>query len=118
VETTSEEENVSTASRYPEHEKLSKVKDASQKCGEFLDWLRERYTLAQYHEHVEACYEPEYDDIPDSDPVLVCGTSTHILYAAPVVPTKLLAEFFEIDEVKLDVEKQTMLDDIRKAQRR
>lgn len=76
----------------PEHEKLHKVRDKSQVCGEFLDWLRDEkgFTLAT---------EDEY-----GDPIPVY-TST----------TKLLAEFFEIDLKVLEDEKEQMLRELRAA---
>ena len=93
-------------SEYPEHEKLEKVKDKSQACGEFLEWLTgaQGYTLGEYHEHVEECTQVGYK---------VCGMSSDVLYPAPTVTRKLLAEFFEIDEDKLDKEKRAMLDELR-----
>jgi hypothetical protein len=40
-----------SAEVYPEHEKLSKVSDKSQMCGEFLEWLRsERVHLMRWRE--------------------------------------------------------------------
>ena len=98
--------------RCPEHEKLEKVKEASQTIGEFLDWLKTtRGTqLSKLHKHDELCgriykwgegkdcglteehYQPDY-------------TSTH----------NLLAEYFGIDLQKLEQEKQAMLDELRKA---
>jgi hypothetical protein len=108
VEATSEEEDVSTDGKYPEHEKLAKVSALSQKCGEFVEWLQARYTFGQYHEHSSACQSPTG---------AACDTSTQRLYSAPINLRKLLAEFFEIDEDKLEEEKQSMLAGIRKVQR-
>lgn len=102
---------MSTEGKYPEHEKLSKVKEQSQKCGEFLDWLHERYVLGQHHKHVAECYE---DD--DGEDVNICAMSTSILYVASANTTKLLAEFFEIDEKKLEEEKLAMLAKLRAGQ--
>lgn len=77
------------APSYPEHEKLRAVADQSQACGEFFEWLTERYTLAQW-----------------------AGEKT--LYPASVNIRKLLAEFFQIDEERLEDEKLAMLAALRK----
>lgn len=77
-------------SDYPEHEKLKAVKDRSQACGEFLEWLaQQEYWLAEYD-----------DDYIDLHPIRI-----------PI--TRLLARFFEIDEEKLEAEKLQMLEAIR-----
>ena len=96
----------------PEHDKLAKVKAASQKCGEFLEWLKERYTLADSHTHNRGCTGAKYA----SHGALHCGLQQHELIPAQAVTTKLLAEFFEIDEAALENEKRAMLDEIRTAQ--
>lgn len=79
--------------KYPEHEKLLKVKDQSQVCGEFLDWLQGGgYHLGRYNEEGTRLYT---------------HTVPHL--------TKLLAEFFQIDQAKLEEEKRAMLDELRAA---
>ena len=96
---------------YPEHEKLRAVSEKSQACGEFLDWLlgEKHYTLGKYHEHTDDCW--------DNDGELTCRTSTEFMFPAPVPRiSKLLAEFFEISEDKLEAEKRAMLDEVRKNQ--
>jgi len=85
---------------FPEHDKLSTVKDKSQACGEFVEWLQQRYTFGEYHTHSKAC---------QSDDGSACGSSTRILYPASINVRRLLAEFFEIDETKLEDEKRAML---------
>ena len=76
---------------YPEHEKLKLIQDKSQLLHEFL---------------LEFCDEKgiflaEYNNRDDAMPVRR-------------VP-KLIAEFFEIDEVALENEKLAMIDVMRKA---
>lgn len=66
-------------SAYPEHDKLRKISDRSQACGEFLDWLEE---------------EKGWELPSHSKPAL-------------------LAEFFEIDQERLEDEKQAMLNELR-----
>lgn len=95
-------------SAYPEHDKLRAVKDQSQACGEFLDWLLgpQNYTIGEYHRHTEDCYD-------DGD--LICTSSTEFLFPVALPPTtKLLAKFFGIDEAKLEEEKRKMLAELRK----
>lgn len=95
---------------YPEHEKLRGLAGKNQTCGEFLEWLQQRYTIAEYHTHSVNCL--------DDGGYPVCGSSEKSLYTASLNIPKLLAEFFEIDESKLEQEKVAMLDDLRKAQKR
>lgn len=77
-------------SAYPEHEKLAVVQERSQACGEFLDWLvnERRLVVAEYGEYGLVAF---------------CGGTQ-----------KLLAEFFEIDERRLEEEKRAMLEEIRR----
>jgi hypothetical protein len=80
---------------YPEHEKLMAIADKSQICGEFLNWLisAKGFCLAQW-------------DINEG-----------LLYPAQQSTQRLLAEFFGIDQMKIDQEKQQMLDAIRRRER-
>lgn len=81
-------------SDYPEHDKQHKIINFSQKCGEFLEWLQEEkgLFLAIYGTRV---------------------TDADRLYIADPSVTRLLAEFFEIDQDKLEAEKRAMLDELR-----
>jgi uncharacterized protein with HEPN domain len=81
---------------YPEHERLSRIKDKSQIIGEFIEWLGEAkgYHIGQYR---------EYQDDPFFKEMIPIRTSTE----------KLLAEFFGIDLNKIEKEKLQMLDEIR-----
>jgi hypothetical protein len=79
---------------YPEHEKLTKVKDQSQLIGAFLDWLEQSgYTICEYSKKREEFF-PIHQSVQ-----------------------KWLAEYFDIDLEKLDAEKVSMLDKLRKAQK-
>ncbi len=79
---------------YPEHHKLSAVSERSQTCGEFLDWLlgEKGFVLAKYRGN------PRYE----------------VLYRENPNVTKLLAEYFLIDEEELEREKIAMLEELRK----
>jgi hypothetical protein len=94
---------------YSEHEKLHKIKDESQACGEFLEWLlgAQRYTLGEYHTHTEACGEYE------RGAGRPCGLSENTLYPVAFRIEKLLAMFFEIDPEKIEDEKRAMLKEYR-----
>ena len=82
---------MTTKSKYPEHEKLAKVKDKSQAIGEFLDYgLPQGYVLAKYDKY-DRLY-PIHDSIES-----------------------LLADHFGIDRDELEHEKQQMLDTLRTA---
>lgn len=86
-------------SDYPEHEKLHEVKDQSQACGQFVDWLAEEKGI-----HL-AEWINVYDEWEDEH-------KQELVYARPRL-TALLAEHFGIDEYKLELEKRAMLDEIR-----
>ena len=75
-------------SHYPEHDKLKAVKDKSQAIGEFLEWLHD-----------------------DRGMVLAERDERNDLFISPLSIRALLAEFFEIDEQRLDDEKRAMLDE-------
>lgn len=72
---------------YPEHEKLKKVKHLSQACGEFYDHICRNYSIEPLKKHG--------------------GKRFHI--------TDQLAEFFEIDQEKLEDEKKQMLEELRRV---
>jgi hypothetical protein len=81
---------MTTESKYPEHEKLAKVKDKSQIIGAFLDnGLPDGVVFAEWNRHRDVLY-PVRCDIQ-----------------------QWLADYFDIDRDKLEAEKQQMLDEIR-----
>lgn len=79
---------------YPEHTKLSAIKDKSQAIGQFLEWLPEQG-------------------------ITLCGfvgedkTSHAHYYPYQKTIQQLLSEYFEIDLEVLEKEKQQMLEKIR-----
>lgn len=76
---------------YPEHDKLRKIADKSQVCGEFIDWLESRgIVLCEIHRRRD-------EFLPTQETLQA-----------------LLAAFFDIDQKRIDAEKEEMLDDIRK----
>jgi hypothetical protein len=91
--------------KYPEHQKLKAVRAKSQAVGEFLDWLtaEKRITLAVAHEHTASCREDG----------LRCGYSAGDYLPASASTRELLAEFFDIDESKIENEKRAMLAELR-----
>jgi hypothetical protein len=71
---------------FPEHEKLKKISEKSQCCGEFVEWLAMRgFRVTSTKRNRSFCLRRE------------------------------LAAFFEIDEAKLEDEKRSMLDQLRAA---
>lgn len=83
-----------TAAQYPEHDKLRTIADKSQAIGQFLDWLCDE-------KRIRLCVW----DCGEFDPI-----STSI--------TDLLAAYFEIDQTKLEAEKQDMLAALQRSARR
>ena len=96
-------------SDYPEHAKLRKVMAQSQACGDFVKWLREEkgLVLARKHKHSEGCY--------DSHGHRICELEQDDLEYTWLRIESLLAEFFEIDEAKLEEEKCQLLEEQRRA---
>lgn len=81
---------------YPEHEKLDGIKHLSQPLGGFLEWLQSQgYEICENISRKYVNYEPVHKNT-----------------------RQWLAEYFEIDLVKLDEEKVKMLEQIRAAQQR
>ncbi len=82
-------------SKYPEHEKLKKVKDEKNLIGDFLDWLRSDT------DRVIA----EYVDVGDFADERLVPKSESI--------SDILADYYDIDQEKLEQEKQQMLESLR-----
>lgn len=89
--------------QYIEHEKMMAVKDKSQAIGDFLEWLKGKVEFATWEENNEY-----YEDINDIIEVL-----------KPVHRSseQWLADYFDIDLNKIEQEKQSMLEEIRNANR-
>lgn len=86
-----------TVSPEPPHDELDKMlasRDTAQTCGQFLDWLRERYTLCTYVLNT-TCGTREYEPAP------------------PFSTEQLLAEYLEIDLGLVDRERQALLEYMR-----
>ena len=80
--------------KYSEHEKLKAIQEQSQVVGEFLDWL-------QNEKHpVIAEYQKE-------DPQL--------LYPIYISIEQLLADFFDIDLKKIEIENRQILEKQREV---
>lgn len=106
-------------SDYPEHEKLSAVKDESQAIGEFLDWLKGGFEGSPGY---EIC---EHHDGDYSEAALIAdalsGRETEKEFDPsgfrPIGATipQLLARYFNIDQEKIESEKREMLAKLRAA---
>lgn len=91
---------------YPEHEKLKLVSEKSQACGEFLEWLNSTCGLVLCRETSEV----ERDEMEEY------GEGVRESYApARITTNNLLAEFYGINQQKLEKEKEAMLAELRKA---
>ena len=119
---------------YPEHEKLMKIADKSQVIGEFLEWLSFEKGAVLHHwvedDFEETCggtmfhgcidgkraYEDEL--VASGIDCMECGGTGKVTkrFAGwmDVGRTQdLLAEFFEIDQNKIEQEKRAMLEVMR-----
>jgi len=80
---------------YPELEKMKKIQDESQSIGQFIDWMEQK-------KQIWLCKYEDSDDKIDPRPMPISqGTQ------------QLLAEYFEIDMVKVEEERRQILEDIR-----
>jgi hypothetical protein len=88
---------------YPEHEKLSKIKDCSQLLGEFLDWA--------HGQDLTLCWYDDGENDPDGEPVFA-----HERGWRPCRDNieTLLSKFYGIDLRKIEAEKDQMLNEIRR----
>lgn len=78
---------------YPEHEKLQAVREKSQAIGEFLETVGLRgYRLAEY----------------------IQGSEEEGMFPIRQTTQDILAEYFEIDRIVLEREKQAMLAEQRR----
>ena len=100
----------------PELDKMKAVKEKSQAIGEFLDWLMQekKVQLGNPHEHGPTCRG--WDD--GRDKYSPRGTDRCECVTGEFIPLhismeKLLAEFFDIDLVKVENERRAILDYIR-----
>lgn len=82
---------VKTVNVYPEHERLRQISDQSQVIGEFLEYLNNRYTLAEYIDN---------------------GWNREILLPVSINIETLLADYFDIDLQTLNDEKEKMLEEL------
>jgi hypothetical protein len=89
---------MNTEPKYPEHEKLSAIRDKSQAQGEFIDWLSDE-------KHI---YLGENFCLKDKE-----GDELWEFSRSHQSIRKLLAEFHGIDEDKLEREKLAMLEEMR-----
>ena len=88
---------------YPMHDKARKIKDQSQACGAFIEWLQEekRIRFGMYHEHDIGCYN---DSLHRR-----CNLSEDYFFSVTLDVLALLYEFFGIDRDKFEQEKEEML---------
>ena len=124
------------AEQYPEHEKLQLVKDRSQAVGEFIEWLLRNYSICQWQD--EGNNGLPYYVTATEDDLLRIGEESGSRHSWEVMQartngirnpeyeswpegyyperrsiTDWLADYFTIDQQKLDDEKRQMLEAIR-----
>lgn len=87
----------------PELNKILEVKEDSQRIGEFLKWMSE--------EEINLMKSPEEKCRFCDDECVECG-SVRMDYLT-TKREQLLANYFEIDLVKAEKERQTLLDAVR-----
>ena len=82
---------------YPEHERLEKVQEVSQRIGEFLEWLSEKdIRMCEYLDEIDDEGFPMKGYWPIRDGIV-----------------ELLARYFDINLKKIESEKQAMIQALR-----
>jgi hypothetical protein len=118
---------------YPEHAKLAAVSDRSQAIGEFLDWLgAQGVHLQRWGPVPDERLCPVFDCVDgrlrsasgrDKGECGRCGGTgwapedREAWHADGRSIQALLADYFGIDQARLEREKRTMLDELRHANR-
>lgn len=110
----------------PELDKIVANKTASQAIGHFLEWLQgERHicfciTPQVHYDLIHASFEAgemteeQCEEAVDSvDETLKYGNADFTYIPSPLNTEKVLAEFFGVDLVKAEEERQGLLDEIR-----
>lgn len=112
-------------SDYPEHMKAEKIKlEDSQNVGSFIDWLfstyknsaGERLIPGNYHEHSDGCYD--LGDGKKSETNLCGFHRDNSFYPSRYDINEIICSYFDIDYKKLMAEKDKMLEDIRKVNKK
>lgn len=90
------------AAQYPEHAKQAKIVHKSQAIGEFLEWLNHEqgYVIAE-----------RIEEGSTRDATGAWDRSHYLPLHRPI--SSWLAQYFEIDPVKIEREKRAMLDGMR-----
>ena len=102
---------MSVEEKYPEHQKLQNVADKSQAIGGFLEWLTSTKGI-RTAKYVKVCHDEiiqSEEDVPEEDRSDIYEE----LVPEHLDINKILAEYYEIDLNKLELEKRAMLDEIR-----
>lgn len=82
--------------KFPEHEKIEALHGRNNLIGNFIEWLKETHTIAEWIDNED---ENAFED--------------RILVPSMIRTDELIAKYFEIDLNKLENEKTAMLDSIR-----
>lgn len=102
---------------FPEHEKLTKIRAQSQSIGEFLAWATSEKGF-QFGQEVPIEPVALSEDADNFERHahslgLLASTKSVLRQAGELTVKDLLAEFFGIDETKLEEEKRLMLEYLR-----
>jgi hypothetical protein len=82
--------------KYPEHAKLDKIQKESQVIGEFLEWLG---SVGLWISEYKASYRG----------------AEEVLVSTQKSTSQILAQYFNIDQNKIDQEKREMLEECRRV---
>lgn len=114
-------------SKYPELDKLSALKGQTQKLGEFLDWLEQKgLIISRYHKHSLECVGGSEADLEVNRGRLTlkpmpagqkakCGVSEEDIEPMYIKIETMIANYFDLDENKMEDERRAMLADLQKG---
>lgn len=90
---------MTTPPKTPTLDKLSACASERNAICNFLEWLQEQgIELASYHTHTDACKEGK-----------ICGMGEQRLYSYNIRNEKLAHRYLEIDEKKVEEERQLLI---------
>jgi hypothetical protein len=101
----------------PECDKLLKVREFSQKIGEFIEWLKQEQGIVFCRANNSARHDTFYELAHHIRPDVEARAAHRLMDDPPataVTTQNLLAAFFEIDLDKVEDEKQALLAELRR----
>ncbi len=101
-------------SKYPEHDKISKIREKSQAIGEFLEWLQSG-DANDGSKIILAVQPKEYGEDEEEDRLVRLALNNGFYIPFYKSGQHLIAKFFGIDVRILEKEQRDMINELRDA---